>query len=236
MNLTSTTTARWISIAAWTMAVVATVGGQLHAVARGLSHPGDWEEGSLTRAWARPTSEALRPLFDWSDPWTVYLTYGKLWTPVCIAFTLAAVLVFQSRRPHGLEKALWRVTLVGYAAMTVSVIGDYFTPQWMDVLFLVGVVAMFVIGLSGIALGVVLLRSGFRPRTTAVLVLAFLPGVFLITQVTSLGSALLPLAWGWALAAHHVATGRTAAQPASSGMTSSSKSSMPEVSNAASAK
>lgn len=236
MDLSSTTTARWISITAWAMAVVATVGGQLHAVARALAHPDDWAEGPLARAWGEPTSEALRPLFDWSDPQTVYITYGKLWTPVCVAFTLAAVLVYRRRRPRGVERRLWQVTLVGYVLMTVSVIGDYFTPQWMDVMFAVGLLAMLVIGISGIVFGIVLLRNGFRPRWTALLVMSFLPGVFVITEVTSLGSALLPLVWGWAIAAHHVAAGRPVAQPASSGMTSSSNSSMPEVSKAASGK
>ncbi|WP_161965106.1 hypothetical protein [Ornithinimicrobium cerasi] len=230
MNVTTPSTARWISRAAWTTAAVGTVGGQLHAVARGLSHPEDWQEAPLTRLWAEPTSQALGPLFDWSDPWTVYITYGKLWTPVCVALTLAAFLVYQRRGPTGLERRLWHVVLAGHVLMTVSVVGDYFTPRWMDVMFLVGVGAMLIIGLGGILLGSLLLRRGFRPRVSAVLLVAFLPGVFLITTVTSLGSALLPLAWGWAIAAHR------AAQPASSGMTSSSKSSMPDVSYAASAK
>jgi hypothetical protein len=75
----------------------------------------------------------------------------------------------------------------------------------MSVMFLVGVAAMLVIAASGTALGLLLLRRGFRPRTTAVLLVSFLPGIFLITTVTSLGSALLPLVWAWALAAHHVA-------------------------------
>ena len=32
----------------------------------------------------------------------------------------------------------------------------------------------------------------------------FLPFFFAITDVTSMGNALLPLMWGWALAAHQV--------------------------------
>ncbi|SOC52501.1 hypothetical protein [Ornithinimicrobium cerasi] len=230
MDLTARRTARWISRAAWTMAAVGTVGGQLHAVARSLSHPGDWEEGGLNRAWQEPLSRALRPLFDWSDPWTVYVTYGKLWGPVCVAITLAACLVYQRRRPTGLERRLWQVVLGAHVVMTVSVVGDYYTPQLMGVMFLLGLAAMLVIGIGGMVLGGLLLRRGFRPRTAAALLVAFLPGFFLITEVTSMGSALLPLAWGWAIAAHR------AAQPASSGMTSSSKSSMPDVSYAASAK
>lgn len=200
----STTNARRISIAAWTMAAVGTVVGQLHAVARALAHPDDWAGDSLGRVWGEPTAETLRPLFDWSDPWTVYVTYGKIWTPVCIAFTLAAFLAYRRRQPRGAERRLWQANLLAYAVMTLSVIGDYFTPQWMDVAFGVGIVAMLVMGIGGIALGILMLRNGFQPRVTAILVMSFLPGFFLITEVTSMGSSLLPLMWGWAVAAHRV--------------------------------
>ena len=44
----------------------------------------------------------------------------------------------------------------------------------------------------------------------------FIPFMFAITEVTSLGSALLPLMWGWAVAAHAVvASEREAAANAS---------------------
>ena len=57
--------------------------------------------------------------------------------------------------------------------MTLSVVGDYFTP-WMDQMFIVGVVAMLVIGFGGIALGIVMLRNGFRPRVTPLLLMVLL--------------------------------------------------------------
>jgi hypothetical protein len=118
-----------------------------------------------------------------------------------VAFTLAAGLAYERRRPQGGERVLWRVALGSYALMTLSVAGDYFTP-WMDQMFVIGIVAMLGIGFGGIPFGIVLLRNGFRPRVTAVLVMVFLPFLFAITQVTSMGSALLPLTWGWAIAAH----------------------------------
>lgn len=195
--------ARWISVIAWVMAVVGTLVGQLHALARFVGHPGDLVESPVARAWAVPATDALRPLLDWSDPWTMYVTYGKVWTPVCLAFTAAASLVCLRRRPVGAERRLWGVALAGCAAVTVSVVGDYFTP-WMDAMFVVGVAAMLLIEIGGIPLGILMLRHGFRPRVTPVLLVAFLPFLFAITSVTSLGSALLPLAWGWAVAAHAV--------------------------------
>src|SRR5689334_21019703 len=131
MSSTSTT-ARMISVFAWVMAALGTVIGQIHALARAQAHPDDFVESPLARAWGEPAIRALQPLLDWSDPWTVYVTYGKIWIPVCIAFTAAAVLVYRRRRPRGVERRLWQLSLSGYAAMTISVCGDYLTPWWMD--------------------------------------------------------------------------------------------------------
>lgn len=202
MHITGST-ARRISVIAWIMAGVGTVVGQLHALARAQAHPHDFEESPLARAWGEPATRLLRPLLDWSDPWTVYVTYGKIWLPVCMAFTAAAWLVYRHRNPSGAERRLWQVNLGAYAAMTLSVFGDYFTP-WMDQMFVLGIAAMLVIGFGGIALGVAMLRNGFRPRVTAILLMLFIPFMFAITTVTSLGSALLPLMWGWAIAAQSV--------------------------------
>ena len=87
--------------------------------------------------------------------------------------------------------------------MTISVFGDYFTP-WMDQMFILGIAAMLITGFGGIALGIMMLRNGFRPRITPILLMVFIPFMFAITELTSLGSALLPLMWGWAIAAHTV--------------------------------
>jgi hypothetical protein len=200
----SSTTARVISISAWVMAAVGTVVGQVHALARAQAHPHDFEESPLARAWGEPAIRLLRPLLDWSDPWTVYVTYGKIWVPVCIAFTAAAYLVYRRRGPARAERRLWQLGLIGYVVMTLSVCGDYLTPWWMDQMFILGIGAMLIIGIGGIPLGIVMLRNGFRPRITPILLMIFIPFMFAITEVTSLGSALLPLMWGWAVAAHRV--------------------------------
>jgi hypothetical protein len=196
-------TAQRITRFACIMAAVGTVGGQVHALARAQSHPHDFEEAPLAAAWGEPATRLLRPLLDWSDPWTVYITYGKIWTPVCVAFLAAAYLVYQHRNPQRAERRLWQTALVAYGVMTLSVFGDYFTP-WMDQMFILGIGAFLVIGLAGIPLGIVMLRNGFRPRITPILLISFIPLMFAVTTVTSLGSALLPLMWGWAIAAQSV--------------------------------
>ena len=83
------------------MAAVGTVVGQLHALARAQSTPKtSWSHRSPAHGASR-RPDALQPLLDWSDPWTVYVTYGKIWAPVCLAFTAAAYLVYRRRRPGG---------------------------------------------------------------------------------------------------------------------------------------
>ena len=197
--------ARRISIAAWAMAAFGTVAGQLHALARFNSHPDDLTEGGLGNVWAVPALDAFGPLLNWGDPYFVYWTYGKIWLPICLAFTAAAWLVHRRRQPRGAERWAWRVQLAAYALLTVSVTGDYYT-HWTEEFFVVGLVALPVIAFGGVWFGILLLRRGFRPRVTAWLLIAFLPFFFAITEVTSMGNALLPLMWGWAIAAHHVAT------------------------------
>lgn len=212
----STAAARRINLAAWVMAVLGTVIGQLHALARFRVHPEDLAESPLARAWADPVSRALEPLLDWGAGWTVYVTYGKVWALVCTALMAATYLAYRRRRPVGLERRLWQVTLAAYVLMLLSVVGEYFTP-WTDEMFVVGIAAALAITVGGIPLGILLLRRGFRPRTTAVLLVVFLPLLVAITSVTSLGSALLPLMWGWALATRAIvrdeAQGRSIPEP-----------------------
>ena len=54
-------------------------------------------------------------------------------------------------------------------------------------------------------LGLALLRRGFRPRTTAWLLLLWLPLLVVLSSVVALGAALLPILFAWGLAArdHH---------------------------------
>jgi hypothetical protein len=196
----STTTARRLSVFTWGVAVFATVAGQLHALARINSHPEDLEEG-ITRVWSVPAMDAVRPLLDWGDPLYVYWTYGKIWMPIFLTMTVAAWVVYRRRRPMGAERWAWRILLVAYAGATLGVTGDYYTP-WTDVFFIVGFLPILVIGLVGPWLGILLLRRGFRPRVTPWALILFIPGFFLITSVTSMGSVILPTLWAWAYALH----------------------------------
>ena len=89
---------------AWIMAWVGLVAGQLHALARFRTADGQEDlELPLTRAWAEPADDLLSPLLGWADPDLVYITYGKIWLPVFVAFTLCAMAVYRRRKPAGFE-------------------------------------------------------------------------------------------------------------------------------------
>jgi hypothetical protein len=196
---------------AWLMAWFALVIGQLHALARFQTGDGKSDlDSPVISAWADPAGDLLRPLLDWASPDTVYLTYGKLWLPVFVAFTLCAFVVRRRRVPTGIEKWAWRVALTGYVAACVSVVLEYWT-QWgamndelLDTVFLATLPAMLLTMLGSSFLGVVLLvRRGIG--LPAVLLALSVPGLFLIPAVTSLGNVSLPIAFAFGILGRRIA-------------------------------
>lgn len=205
---------RRVGRAAWVMAWVGLVLGQLHAMSRHATAEGREDlELPLTAAWSVPVSEFLSPLLEWGDPDLVYVTYGKIWLPVFVAFTLCALVVYRRRRPSGFEKWAWRVALTGYSLACLAVFLQYWT-QWtgdynvlFDVAWMVTVPAMLVTMLGSTVLGVTLLARRFRPVSPAVLLTAAIPLAVGIVQVTSMGSAALPIMFAFGLLGRRIAGG-----------------------------
>jgi hypothetical protein len=192
---------------AWVMAWVGLVVGQLHALARFSvpEHATDTSEYPLTAAWADPAMELFSPLLTWGDPDLVYVTWGKIWFPVFAAFTLGALVVYRRRAP-------------AYALACLGVFLDYWT-QWTgdyNVLFLVGTWVTFpALGLmlvTSTVLGVTLLAKRFRPVLPALLLALVVPAGLAITEVTSLGSAALPVMFAFGILGRRIA--RAEAPPA----------------------
>ena len=185
---------------AWVMAWVGLVVGQLHALSRFATADGQEDlELPLVAAWAEPAADLLSPLLDWADPALVYVTYGKVWFPVFLAFTLCALVVYRRRQPTGWEKWVWRLAMTGYATATAGVFLDYWT-QWTGdyngdgiegwffrLAWLVTVPGLLLTVLGSTALGATLLVKRFRPRLPAVLLVVVIPFAFVILQVTSTG-------------------------------------------------
>jgi len=202
---------------AWVMAWVGLVVGQLHAMARHNTADGK-EDLQLwtTRVWSDPARDFFKPLLDWANPDAVYLTYGKIWLPVFVAFTLCAFAVRRRRRPVGFEKWTWRIALTGYVLACVGVFCDYWT-QWdsynafFDVAFLITLPGFLLTLIGSTLLGIALLRRGFVPRSSAWLLALTLPLAIGIMEVTSMGSAALPVMFAFGIAGRRLAAGEDTA-------------------------
>jgi hypothetical protein len=203
---------------AWVTAWVGLVVGQLHALSRFATADGKGDlELPLTAAWAEPASELFAPLLTWAHPDVVYVTYGKVWFPVFVAFTLCAYVVYRRRQPGGVEKGIWRFALIGYVIACVGVFLDYWT-QWtgnyngdgiegmlFSVAWMVTLPGLLLTLLGSTALGITLLVKRFRPALPAVLLAAMIPLAFAILQVTSMGSAALPVMFAFAILGRRIA-------------------------------
>lgn len=204
---------RRIGRLAWVMAWVGLVVGQLHALARVATKDGasDPDEG-LMHLWVEPASTALAPLLDWSSPTVVYLTYGKIWGPVVGAATLAAFVVHRRRSVagfRGAERWAWRIALTALSLATVGCFAEYWT-QWgsgneglLEAVFIVLIPVLLLTMVGSTFLGIVLVRRGLG--LPAWLLALTLPGLFVISEVTSLGSVFLPVAFAFGILGRRIA-------------------------------
>jgi hypothetical protein len=207
-------TARVVGRAAWIAAWAGVVLAPVHALSRFATEDGREDlEFTPTRLWAEPAADRLRPLLNWADPDTVYVTYGKAWFFLFLAATAAAFVVRRSRTPDGLERIAWPVALTGLVIATASLVGDYFTP-WIDQSFLIlGIPGMLISLLGSLLLGIALLRRGFRPRTTGWLLALWIPLFIVLSSVVAMGAAALPMLFAWGSAGRAVTVPTTVQLP-----------------------
>jgi hypothetical protein len=211
----SITAQRRIGRFAWAMAWFGLVAGQFHAMARHQTADGKGDlEMWTTRVWSDPGRKLFAPLLDWASPDVVYVTWGKIWLPVFVAFTLCAFAIHRRRRPVGFEKWAWRIALVGYVGATASVFAEYWT-QWtsvdqdlVDTVFVATVPFLLITMIGSTLLGIALLRRGIRPKLPAVLLALVIPGLIAISMVTSLGNVVLPIAFAFGILGRQMAAER----------------------------
>jgi len=198
---------RRVGRAAWVMAWVGLVVGQFHAMARHNTVDGRADlDAWTTRVWSDPGRKLFAPLLDWASPDAVYLTYGKIWFPVFVAFTACAFVLYRRRRPQGFERFAWRFALVAYTWACVAVLVSYWT-QWthttglLDQAFVVlDIPGVLLTKVGSTMLGVTLLAHRFRPRTTSWLLALSIPLAVGIGLVTSMGSVALPEMFAFGIA------------------------------------
>jgi len=203
---------RRIGQIAWVMAWVGLVVGQFHAMARHNTADGKGDlEMWTTRVWSDPARKLFAPLLDWGTPDAVYLTYGKIWFPVFLAFTVCAFVVRRRQQTRGFATFAWRFALLGYCWATVAVFVSYWT-QWthttsvLDLAFLfLDIPGLLLTLLGSTMLGITLLRQGFRPRATGWLLTLAIPIAIALQLVTSMGSAALSVAFAFGIAGRALA-------------------------------
>jgi len=195
---------------AWVMAWFGLAAGQLHALARHNTQDGKNDlKLPLTRLWSDPARSALKPLLDWANPDAVYLTYGKIWLPVFLGFTLCAFVVRRRRRPAGFEKWAWRVALTGYVWACVGVFLDYWTQldtynAFFGPAFLITLPGLLLTLIGSTMLGIAMLRNGLTPKLPAWLLTLVIPLAIGIAQVTSMGSFALPVMFAFGILGHRM--------------------------------
>jgi hypothetical protein len=110
-----------------------------------------------------------------------------------------------------LEKVSWWLALTVYALLTVGLAGVYWTPFPEEAFNAVAVPAMLLSIVGSLVLGIGLLRRGMRPLAAGVLLVAFGPLFFVISDLVALGAAMLPVVWAWGLAGRDLERTATAA-------------------------
>lgn len=187
------------------VAVFGTLLAPIHALARYATEDGKEDlELAGPSVWAPPTRDVIEPILDWGSADTVYVTYGKGFLFLMVFVALAAFAVRKQRGDvHGAEKWGWRIAVPGFILLTAAMLGEFWSP-WLEESFaLLAVPGLLVSMIGCTVLGIALLRRGFRPRTSAVLLAGFIPLVLGLSDLISLGAPLVALVWAFALALRH---------------------------------
>ena len=196
---------------ALTAAGVATVSSPLLALAWFATADGAETAASGTvAAWAEPAASAAGPLLTFASPDAVYAAYTLVMAAVFPAIPLTALAARRQRAGTGTraERWGWGLATTGYVLLAAGLAAAALlflasADALANVAFLAAMMPGMLLGLVGsTALGIALLRSGFRPRAAAWLLALAVPlwvvGGFVLGHN---GLGLLPLFGAWALVA-----------------------------------
>lgn len=189
-------------------AVTSLVLTPLHGLARFNPALGHHDlEDCCAALWAVPARDVLHPLLEWSDPYSVYLWYGRVWFLLIGAAAVCAYAVHAVLRPvNRTQTWAWRAVLVGLTLETVGIAGAFLTP-WLDQFYIgVGAPGVFLSLLGGTVLGVSSLRRGPLPRSTAVILALGIVNEVVLSTFVYAGGAVVPTLFAWALAGRAAAS------------------------------
>ena len=164
--------------------------------------------------WGRPGLEALQPLLNWSDPFSVYIWYGRVWILLLAAATFSAYAVHAVLRPvNRTQTWAWRAVLTGLTLQTIGLAGAFLT-SWLDQSYTWVAIPGGVLNLvGGTVLGIWSLRRGPLPRFTAVVLTVGIPIDLLLSTFVYAGGAVVPMLFAWAVAGRAAARAVTAGVP-----------------------
>ena len=168
----------------------------LHSLAHFATDDG--EEGPIK--WSDRGRDTLEPLLDWGSADTVYLTYGRVYLLVVLAFLLGLVslLARRARELQGLERWSFGIALVGYALLVAGAVVEYWTPYIGFGFMAFSGPGVLVALLGSTLLGIALLRRRAVPRGGAWLLALSIPLLFgMLVLVGHLSAGLLPLDLAW---------------------------------------
>jgi len=195
------TTIRRCGLAAVVLASASVLMAPMNALARMQTEDGrsDLDSG-LASWWAEPALHALQPwLLDFADPVTVYETFGKFYVFAVLA-ALACALATRSLRPavkRWPERWGWRLTLTAYVMTATGLFFTYWIAN-LDAVYLFVTLPSMLISLFGhVFLAIGLLRTGFRPRLGAILLLLEFPLSVALVAISTQALGMWPMMFAW---------------------------------------
>lgn len=174
-------------------------------------------DSATTKAWARPARDLLQPLLSFGSTDRVYATYTLLLALLLPALPVAAWAVHRARgavagagerRASLVVASAWTLFAAGLVVVALTLQVNPSDTSDLSVVNVAYLVAMFpgliIAILSSFVLGIMLLRAGFVPRWTAIVIMLAPPIWFLGSGVLGHNSiGILPqlIAWTFAFTA-----------------------------------
>ena len=162
-------------------------------------------ESASVQAWTEPARDLLAPLLTFASPDTVYLTYGKLLLFVWIGMLAGLVGLHARHAGHAgrLERWGFRASLVGLLLLTIGAFGAYWLELGETVFAAFIVPGLLLVTFGATLFGLGTWRASMAPRTgAALLIVGGFPGMFLISELATLGGGLVLLYLAWLVLGH----------------------------------
>jgi hypothetical protein len=175
-------------------------------------------EAPWVAAWASVARPILDPFLTFTDPDTVYMTYGKLLIVIVAGFLAGLIGLHASQAGRGGRMELWgfRSALPGLVLLNLGAIGAFWIGELGDAIlnltFFALMVPGFLVTMIGMPFfGIGTLRGNVAPRLGAwLLTVGGFPGIILLSILIGHNSgAILLLDFAWIVIGYALWRGRS---------------------------